>query len=191
MSQNNNIVERRLAEAAEVKERLRGIAGDLQRAIDLVTEALRRGNGVLVFGNGGSAADAQHIAAELEGRFYKNRRPLRVLALTANTSSLTAIGNDLGYEQTFSRLVEAHGRKGDVVIAISTSGNSKNVLEAVRSARAIGATVIGMTGGSGGKLKEMCDLVLCAPATDVARIQECHITMGHILCEVVEANLCA
>lgn len=191
MSKDNNLVERRLAEAAKVKEQLRGIAGDLQRAIDIVTEALRCGNGVLVFGNGGSAADAQHIAAELEGRFYKNRRPLRVLALTTNTSSLTAIGNDLGYEQTFSRLVEAHGRKGDVVIAISTSGNSKNVLEAVRSARAIGATVIGMTGGSGGKLKEMCDLVLCAPATDVARIQECHITMGHILCEVVEANLCA
>lgn len=191
MSENSSLVERRLAEAAQVKDRLRAVAGDLERAIDLVTTALRRGNGVLVFGNGGSAADAQHIAAELEGRFYRNRKPLRVLALTTNTSSLTAIGNDLGYEQTFARLVEAHARPGDVVIAISTSGHSKNVLEAVKTARAIGAIVIGMTGQTGGKLRELCDLALCAPSTDVARIQECHITMGHILCEAVEANLCA
>ncbi|MBI2932417.1 MAG: SIS domain-containing protein [Planctomycetes bacterium] len=151
--------------------------------------ALRAGRRVYVFGNGGSAADAQHIACELEGRFYRERRALPVLALTTNTSTLTAIGNDYDYAVTFKRQVQAHVRRGDVVIAISTSGNSRNVLEAAALARRLGATVIALTGRSGGKLKRLAHVCFFAPSDETPRIQECHITAAHIVCELVEAAL--
>lgn len=152
-------------------------------------KALAAGRRMFVFGNGGSAADAQHIAAELEGRFLKNRRALPALALTTNTSTLTAVGNDFGYDQTFSRQVEAHVRKGDVVLAISTSGNSPNVLEGVKRAKKAGAVVIGFTNEDGGKLKSLVDHCLRVPSRDTQRVQECHIAVGHVICDVIEAEL--
>jgi D-sedoheptulose 7-phosphate isomerase len=185
-----NWIELRLKEAAEVKAKLAAvILGPLKRAIGLTVEALRSGKRVYVFGNGGSAADAQHLAAELEGRFTRERRALPVLALTTNTSTLTAIGNDYNYEYTFARQVEAHVSRGDVVIALSTTGRSKNVLAAVQKAKELGASVIGMTGETGGPLKDLCDVALMAPSDDTPRIQECHGTLIHILCEAVEVAL--
>jgi D-sedoheptulose 7-phosphate isomerase len=145
---------------------------------------------LLVCGNGGSAADAQHIAAELTGRFFRDRRPLRALPLHGNTSSLTAIGNDYGYEEVFAREVTAHGREGDVLLAISTSGNSPNILRAIEAARQQGMTVIGLTGAGGGKMRFLCDLCLQVPSTSTPRIQECHILIGHTICELVERILC-
>jgi D-sedoheptulose 7-phosphate isomerase len=185
----NDLVPARLNEAAEVHSKLAACAEPLENAIALIVGALKTGGRVFVFGNGGSAADAQHLAAELEGRFTRERRALPVLALTSNTSTLTAIGNDYGYEHTFSRQVEAHVRAGDIVIAISTSGKSKNVLAGVAKARELKATVIGMTGKSGGPLRAACDLALCAPSDSTPRIQECHGTMMHILCEAIEQSL--
>lgn len=183
-------IAQRLADAAYVKLLLLESGGAvLERIVKAVVKALKAGRRVYLFGNGGSAADAQHIAAEMEGRFHRERRPWPVLALTTNTSTLTAIANDYDYETTFPRLVEAHARKGDVVIAISTSGNSANVLEAAKRARKLGAVVVGFTGSKGGKLKGVADLCFRAPSDVTARIQECHITAGHILCEMVEEAL--
>jgi D-sedoheptulose 7-phosphate isomerase len=148
------------------------------------------GGALLVCGNGGSAADAQHIAAELTGRFFRDRKPLRALALHANTSSLTAIGNDYGYDEVFAREVGAHGRPGDVLLAISTSGNSRNVVRAIEAAREKEMVVIGLTGGDGGRMRRLCDLCLCVPSTSTPRIQECHILVGHTICELLEQILC-
>lgn len=144
---------------------------------------------MLIAGNGGSAADAQHIAAELTGRFMRERRPLRALALHANTSALTAIGNDYGYEHVFARELSAHARPGDVFLAISTSGNSVNILHAIEAARQRDVVVIGMSGESGGQMRDGCDVCLCVPATSTARIQEMHITIGHTICELLEERL--
>lgn len=144
---------------------------------------------VLFCGNGGSAADAQHLAAELSGRFYFDRDPLDAEALHVNTSYLTAVGNDYGYEQVYSRLMKARGRKGDVVFGISTSGNSPNILKALDLASQIGMITVGMTGESGGKMKDLCKYLLNAPSDDTPRIQESHIMMGHIICELVEGQM--
>ena len=150
---------------------------------------LRKGRRLYLFGNGGSAADAQHIAAELVGRFLKNRRALPATALTTDTSVLTAVSNDFDSDDIFSRQVEAHVRKGDAVIAISTSGNSRNVIEGARRARKAGARTIGFTNETGGKLKKLVDLCFRAPSADTQRVQECHITAGHVLCDVIERAL--
>ena len=179
-------VRERLGDAACVKLEFLDSGETIAKIAKVVAKALASGKRGYIFGNGGSAADAQHIAAEMEGRFLKERRPWPFLALTTNSSSLTCIGNDYGYDQTFVRPVKAYVRKGDVLIAISTSGNSPNVLEAVKVATKQGATVIGFTGQGGGKLKALCDLCLCAPSTVTARIQECHITAGHIVCELLD-----
>ena len=144
---------------------------------------------VLICGNGGSAADAQHIAAELSGRFYFDREPLFAEALHVNTSYLTAVANDYSYDEVYSRLVKAKGRKGDVLIGISTSGNSKNIINALNLANNIGMVTIGMTGESGGKMKDICKYLINVPSTDTPRIQEAHITIGHIICEIVEREL--
>jgi len=154
----------------------------------LLVEGFQRGNKVLLFGNGGSAADAQHIASELAGKFYRDRAPLPAIALTTNTSSLTAIGNDYGYEEVFARQVKGLARKGDIVIGISTSGNSPNVLRAIEQAKQLGAVTIAFT-GQGGNLKESADYVLSIPSSDTPRIQEAHITAGHIICYLVEEVL--
>ena len=144
---------------------------------------------LLLCGNGGSAADAQHIAAELSGRFYLNRPPLDAEALHVNTSYLTAVANDYSYDVIYSRLIEAKANEGDALIAISTSGNSKNILLAVKKAKELGVITIGFTGENGGELSEICDYCIQVPSNDTPRIQECHILFGHILCEIIEGEL--
>jgi len=157
-------------------------------ASDLIA-TYRAGKKTLIAGNGGSAADAQHIAAEFVSRFYFDRPALPSLALTTDTSALTAIGNDYGYELLFSRQLEANAQKGDVFIAISTSGNSKNILKGLEAAKKIGLKTVGLTGASGGKMREMVDYCVAIPSNETPRIQECHILVGHILCAAVEKEL--
>ena len=161
----------------------------IARGIDLMTACFRNGGRVYFCGNGGSAADAQHLAAEFSGRFYFDRPVLPADALHCNTSYLTAVGNDYGYEQVFARLISGLGRKGDILVGLSTSGNSANILRAFEVCREKGVTTIAMTGASGGRMKELADLLINIPATDTPRIQEAHITVGHILCERVEDNI--
>jgi D-sedoheptulose 7-phosphate isomerase len=183
-------IETSLAESAFVKLLLlQRQAGMIERIGKALVRTLRAGRTVYLFGNGGSAADCQHIAAELEARFLRERRALPCHALTTNTSTLTAIGNDYGYERTFARQVEAYCRKGDAAIAISTSGNSPNVLGAVKAARKAGAVTIGFTNEKGGKLKGLVDLCLQVPSTDTQRVQECHLAVGHVLCDLIESSL--
>ena len=160
---------------------------NLEDAAGMVSMALAAGGKVMFCGNGGSAADAQHWAAEIVGRFQKERPGMAALALTTDTSSLTAVGNDYGYDKIFSRQVEGLGREGDVLVGISTSGNSKNVLEAIAKAREKHMKVIGFTCKDGGKMAELCDVLLNVPAENTARGQEIHEIMGHILCELVES----
>lgn len=150
---------------------------------------ISKGNKVLLFGNGGSAADAQHVAAEFVGRFAFGRAALPALALSVNTSCVTAIGNDYGFDQVFSRQIEALGRPGDAAIGISTSGNSPNVIRALSVAKGMGLHTIGLTGRRGGKLKETADQCICVPSTSTPRVQECHILIGHIISELVEESL--
>ena len=160
------------------------------RAGELLVASLRAGGKVLLFGNGGSAADAQHIAAELVGRFSRQRDGLPAIALTTDTSALTAIANDFGYDEVFARQVRALGRAGDVAIAVSTSGRSPSVLRAVEACKAIGIRTIGLTGGNGGLLAGVVDVALTVTASTASfRIQETHITIGHVLCELVDAAL--
>jgi len=160
------------------------------RAGELLVAALKAGGKVLLFGNGGSAADAQHIAAELVGRFARQREGLPAIALTTDTSALTAIANDFGYDQVFARQVRALGRAGDVAVALSTSGRSPSVLRAVEACKAIGIRTIGLAGGNGGLLAQTVDVALIVSAsTHSARIQETHITIGHVLCELVDVEL--
>jgi D-sedoheptulose 7-phosphate isomerase len=177
-------------EHLRVATALQPLAPEVDRAVDMIAKSMAAGGSLLVCGNGGSAADAQHIAAELTGRFFRDRKPLRAMALHANTSSLTAIGNDYGYDKVFAREVGAHGRPGDVLMAISTSGNSGNVLQAIEAARDKGMTVIGLTGADGGKMSDQCDLCLRVPSKSTPRIQECHILIGHTICELLEQILC-
>lgn len=157
-------------------------------AAELLT-AYRAGKKTLIAGNGGSAADAQHIAAEFVSRFYFDRPALASIALTTDTSALTAIGNDYGYELLFSRQLEANGVAGDIYIAISTSGNSRNILKSLESAKKLGIKTIGLTGSSGGKMKDLVDYCICVPSDETPRIQETHILIGHILCAAVEKEL--
>lgn len=161
----------------------------IARMARILVSAYRRKKKLVLFGNGGSAADAQHLATELVCRFEKERRSLMAMALTTNTSMLTAISNDYNFNRVFSRQVESCISPGDVVIGISTSGNSVNVLEGLRAARRKGAVVIGFSGRTGGKLKRLCHLCLCVPSENTARIQEGHITVGHILCGAIEDAL--
>jgi D-sedoheptulose 7-phosphate isomerase len=165
-------------------------AAALERAIELVATALAGGRKLLLFGNGGSAADAQHIAAEFVGRFLRERRALSAIALTTDTSALTSIANDYGYDDVFARQVRALGVSGDVALAISTSGRSANVLRAVEACRELGVTTIGLTGGDGGPLAGAVDLALRVSASRIsARIQETHILVGHVICELVDRRL--
>lgn len=175
-----------------VKERLLSSAEvvlAIAKVSEVVVEALDQGGKVLLFGNGGSAADAQHIAAEFVGRFAFNRPALPALALSVNTSCLTAIGNDYGFDLVFSRQIEALARKGDVAIGISTSGNSPNVLRAMSVARDLGLHTVALAGCTGGQLKDTVDHCICVPSNETPRIQECHILIGHIISELVERTL--
>lgn len=181
-----------LLESARVKWRLATVSPEaILEAAEAIAQSLRGGGKLLACGNGGSAADAQHIAAELVGRLAPGReRPaLPALALTTDTSALTALGNDYGFEEVFARQVQALGRPGDVLLGISTSGNSPNVLQAVRCARALGIRSIGLLGGEGGRLRRLVDLAIVVPSDVTARIQEAHITIGHIVCDLVERML--
>lgn len=161
----------------------------LNEICELCVKTYFSGNKILIAGNGGSAADAQHFAGEMVSRFNFDRPPLSAIALTTDTSILTAIGNDYGYDKIFSRQIQAHGHSGDIFFAISTSGNSKNILEAISVCKEIGIHVIGLSGLSGGKMKELCEYCICVPSTLTPRIQECHITIEHAICNFVERSL--
>lgn len=161
----------------------------IEEVVNALGKTLQKGGKVLFCGNGGSAADAQHIASELSGRFYLDREPLFGEALHVNTSQLTAVANDYGYEEVFSREVKAKGRQGDVLFCISTSGNSPNIVKAAKQAAALGVITVAMTGKSGGELKNHCKYLLNVPSDDTPRIQESHILIGHIICELVERAL--
>jgi D-sedoheptulose 7-phosphate isomerase len=181
-----------IRESIETKERLL----DCPETIDTICQisqvlidAFRQGNKVLLFGNGGSAADAQHIAAEFVGRFLFDRAPLPALALSVNSSCVTAIGNDYGYDLVFSRQLEALGRAGDVAIGISTSGSSANVLSGLLTAKKLGIRTVAFAGGSGGKMREAAEFFVCAPSPATPRIQECHILLGHVIADLVEQTI--
>ncbi len=188
----NPIIELRIRESINTKERLLENRELLQVIFDVAhvcTSAFSKGGKVLFAGNGGSAADAQHLAAEFSGRFYYDRDPLFSEALHVNTSYMTAVANDYAFDQVYARLIKAKGREGDVFFAISTSGNSPNILAAVEEARKQNMTVIGMTGDTGGKMRTACDYLINVPSNDTPRIQECHILIGHIICEMVESAM--
>ena len=181
-----------IEESIAVKKRLlsdRDAVKGIARVSEILVDALDQGNKLILFGNGGSAADAQHIAAEFVGRFAFDRPALPALALSVNTSCVTAIGNDYGFDQIFSRQISAFSREGDVAIGISTSGNSPNVLNALSLSRKKGLHTIALTGCTGGRLNNIVDYCICVPSNDTPRIQECHILIGHIISELVERTL--
>jgi D-sedoheptulose 7-phosphate isomerase len=161
---------------------------DLEKASVLVVDTLKNGGKIILCGNGGSAADAQHIAAEFTGRYKTERRGLPGIALTTDTSALTAIGNDYGYDRVFDRQLEAIGNKGDLLIGISTSGNSKNIISALKLAQEMGCKTIGFTGRDGGSMNDVCDVNLIVPSDNTPRIQEMHILFGHTICQIVDDN---
>lgn len=156
--------------------------------VELIVSAFRQGNRVYFCGNGGSAADAQHLSAEFTGRFYKDRKALPAEALHVNTSYLTAVANDYGYDQVYARIIEGIGQPGDVLIALSTSGNSENIILALEVAIRNQIHTVGFSGQSGGRMNDYCQIMIKAPSTDTPRIQECHMLLGHIICQLVEAN---
>lgn len=188
----DNAIKSILTRSIEVKKNILNNDNLLQTISDVASEminAFKNDKKILICGNGGSAADAQHIAAELSGKFYMDRDPLFAEALHVNTSYLTAVANDYSYDEVFSRLVKAKGRTGDILIGISTSGNSNNVIQAIKVANDIGMITVGLTGKDGGKMKHLCKYLINVPSDDTPRIQEAHITIGHIICELVEKKL--
>jgi len=170
-------------------EKIAALAPEIERAASALSSVIASGGKILVCGNGGSAADSQHIAAELVGRFKKERRAIAVVALTTDTSILTCLSNDYGFERVFERQVEALGRRGDALIAISTSGGSANVLKAAKKARELGLFTLGLLGRGGGSIKPVCDLALVIKETDTPRIQEMHLLCAHIICELIEDSV--
>ncbi len=185
-----NTIKAKIEESIEVKEALHeSQVENIEKAARLIITSLKADGKLLVFGNGGSAADSQHIAAELVGRFKKERPAFAAIALTTNTSILTAIANDYGYDVTFSRQIEALGRRGDAAMGLSTSGNSKNVIDALKKAKSAGIRTIGLTGADGGAMKEICDVLIAVGSKNTPRIQESHILIGHILCELIENEI--
>ena len=165
------------------------MAATIEKVISVITQAFKNGNSVYFAGNGGSAADAQHLAAEFSGRFYKDRKALPSEALHCNTSYLTAVANDYSYDVIYSRLLEGLAKPGDVLVGLSTSGNSGNIVKAFEKSKELKVTTIGFTGAAGGKMKEVSDYLINVPSTDTPRIQESHILVGHIICELVEKNI--
>jgi D-sedoheptulose 7-phosphate isomerase len=195
MSQDTSIItwiSSKVEQSIQVKQHLlesEALLDQISRVAERIAAALNHDHRIYLFGNGGSAADAQHLAAELVGRFYQERRALSAEALTVNSSILTAIGNDYDFSQLFSRQLEANGRAGDVAIGLSTSGTSKNVVQGIRRARQLGLYTVALTGQDGGLLRDVAEECICVPSTDTPRIQESHILIGHILCELVENTL--
>ncbi len=185
---NEKIIEM-FNESIAVKEETAKLSGEIEKSANMIINAFKKGKKLLICGNGGSAADSQHFAAEMVGRYKKDRRGLPAIALTTDTSIITSVGNDYGFEQVFEKQVEALGEKGDVLFAISTSGNSPNVLKAMEKAKSKGMSIIGLTGNAGGKMKNGCDINLIVPSANTPRIQESHITIIHIICELVEGGM--
>ncbi|MFH1441561.1 MAG: D-sedoheptulose 7-phosphate isomerase [Candidatus Omnitrophota bacterium] len=180
-----------ILESIHVKEQLlHTCLGQIKDIADIMIEALKKNGKVILFGNGGSAADSQHIAAEFVGRFKKDRTPLAAIALTTNSSVLTSLANDYGYEVVFAKQIEALGQKNDVAVGISTSGKAKNVTLGIKQAKKMGIRTVVLTGGDGGELEKLADTALVVPSNITARIQEAHITIGHVICELVEQTLC-
>ena len=190
-SRRQEIADRFEEHSRVIMETARTKTGEIEKAAGIIIRSLKAGGKVIVFGNGGSAADAQHIAAELVGKFKMERQAFPAIALNTNTSIVTALANDYGYETVFRRQVEALAKPGDVVIGISTSGKSPSVNEAITTAKKIGAKTIGLTGGTGGQLAKAAAFTIIVPSDNTPRIQEAHITIGHILCEMVEKALAA
>lgn len=188
----STIVVNNLTESIKLKQRLlsdKRIIDSIITLSDLIIDSYKNAGKVLFCGNGGSAADAQHLAAELSGRYYYDRPPLFAEALHVNTSFLTAVANDYSFEEVYERLVKAMGNKGDILIGLSTSGNSKNVINAMNQARILGMVTAGFTGIGGGEMKDYCDILFDVPSNDTPRIQECHISIGHSICELVERGI--
>jgi len=180
-----------LLESIQIKEELlQNNIGQIKEIADLVIDSLKKKGKVILFGNGGSASDSQHIAAEFIGRFKKDRDALPAIALTVNTSVITSLANDYGYEIIFSKQIEALGEKDDVAIGISTSGKAKNVALGIKQAKKMGLKTVALTGGDGGEIAKLADTSLVIPSNVTARIQEAHITVGHIICELMEQALC-
>ncbi|NUO03000.1 MAG: D-sedoheptulose 7-phosphate isomerase [Saprospiraceae bacterium] len=187
-----NRIRQAISDSIQTKEKLLNDAKMLEtveQVASVCIDAYQQGRKLLFCGNGGSAADAQHLAAELSGRFYYDRPPLFAEALHVNTSFVTAVANDYSYEAVYARMVRAAGRPGDVLFAISTSGNSPNILKAIEAAKECGMIVVGLTGASGGQMRERCDYLLNMPSSDTPRIQECHMLVGHTICELIEGAL--
>lgn len=185
-----NMIENEIKSHIEVALMLQNnMIDEIEKACKIAMETLKNGKTIFLCGNGGSAADAQHIAAELTGRYKSERNPLAGIALTTDTSALTAIGNDYGFDFVFLRQLQALAKKGDTLIAISTSGNSPNVLKAIKFAKQNGISVIGFSGKGGGEMRDLCDVNLIVPSNDTARIQEMHIFMGHTICQAIDNSL--
>ena len=182
-------IQKALTEHRAVINELSELENEIKRIVEICVKSLSRGKTIFWAGNGGSASDAQHLAAELVGRFEKDRPAIASIALTTDTSILTAVGNDYGFESVFSRQIEALGRQGDVLVAISTSGNSPNIVKAAQAAKERGVVTIGLLGKTGGVLQDSVDHALVVPSNNTARIQEAHILIGHILCQLVEESL--
>jgi len=184
-----DIIKSRLNSAiVSIKNINNNIISEIAIVAGIIKEVIDDGNKIMLLGNGGSAADAQHFTAELIGKFYHDRKSLPAIALTTNTSIITSIANDYGYDDVFSRQIEGIGVKGDAIIGISTSGNSKNIIKALKVSRNIGIVTIGFTGNDGGEMKKYTDHIIKIPSTDTPRIQECHIIVSHIICEIVEES---
>lgn len=184
-----NFILNQIKNSYEIKKSIYGnpeLIGTIQKVCEIIIQAYKRGNKTLIAGNGGSAADAQHMAAEFVNRFYFNRPALSSIALTTDTSILTAISNDCGFEKVFARQIESNGIEGDVFIGISTSGNSKNIIEALKVCKEKGMVTVGLTCESGGRMEEFCDYCIKIPSKETPRIQESHILIGHIICAAVE-----
>lgn len=191
MKIKNNVqsVKDMIEESAQIKKLSVGFAPAIERAADIIEKALRNGNKVILAGNGGSASQATHIAAEFTGRYKLERKSLPGISLSSDLSAITAIANDYGYEFVFSRQLEGLGTKGDVFIGLSTSGNSPNIIQAIRTAKKMGINTISLIGKGGGKMKSMSDIELIVPSNNIPRIQECHLMMMHIMCEVIENKM--
>jgi len=189
MNNRNYKINTKIEESSKVILDLKSITPEIEKAINEIIKCLRKGNKIILFGNGGSAADAQHMAGELIGRYLLERNPLSAIALTTDSSVLTALGNDYGFENIFSRQCEGLVKPGDIVFAISTSGNSKNILKGISKSKSLGAKIISLTGNNTSKMKKYSDVVIPVSSTTTPRIQEAHRTIIHIICEQVEKNL--
>ena len=192
MNTNLSRIQQSIEDSIAVKQLIlndKALLNRIEEAFVLCVNSLKLGGKIWLAGNGGSAADAQHLAAELSGRFYLDRKSLPAEALHVNSSFMTAVANDYGFDKVYARMLQGCAHKGDVLIAISTSGNSANILEAVEMAKSLGMHVIAFTGETGGKLRDRCDILLNVPSHDTPRIQECHIMIGHVICEHIEKEL--